>query len=374
VKTEVNENDARRRHFIEKRDQLSALADRPVVLFWGKWPGYNISALTLAGDFTRPTFVAVHPNGHAVAFTQKIEASLFEGLDGLVETRAYEDKKELKSALLDELPPGTPILAEISDDFWGFDTLSPMYNRWLVDNYNVASGGEVFLQWRARKTPGELAIMKQAALATLEVFDEIEEMVKPGTPEAEILEHLQHAAISKGDDVAFPPIVAAGPRSTNPHPERRTDNRLQSGDRLIVDYGIRINGYNSDITRTFIVGGEPEDDRYYEVSRAVVEFVRSADLSDYKLRSFGQAITEVIAGYGYEDLLKHGHGHGLGVETHDPHPYITDKEFPHCDDPFAEGMVFTMEPGFYDENGGFRIEDDYVVQGNRAVPIQELDL
>jgi Xaa-Pro aminopeptidase len=373
VKIEIYDNDARRRHFIEKRDQLTALADRPVVFFWGKWPGYNIIALTLADEFTRPTFVIVHPDGRTVAFAQMIEASAFDGLEGLVEPRAYKDKEGLKSAVLDELPKGTPILAEISDDYWGFDTLSPAYLRWLTENYEVAGGGEVFLGWRARKTPGELMLMKQAALAALDVFDEITDMIEPGVPELDILEHLQHAAIDKGDDVAFHPIVAAGPRSTNPHPERRTDNRLKGGDRLIVDYGIRVNGYNSDITRTFIVGGEPEDDPYYEVSRAVIDFVLSADLSEYTLRGFGKAITGVIAGYGYEGILKHGHGHGLGVETHDPLPYITDIEFPHCDDPFAEGMVFTMEPGFYDEKGGFRIEDDYVVRGNRAVPVQELE-
>ncbi|UCE27071.1 MAG: aminopeptidase P family protein [Candidatus Coatesbacteria bacterium] len=374
MKTETYDSDARRRHFIEKRDQLTELVDRPVVLFWGKWPGYDVVALTLADDFTRPTFVIVHPDGRTVAFAQKIEASAFYDLDGLVKTRTYEDKGDLKSAVLNELQPGTPILAEISNDYWGFDTLPPAYLVWLNENYEVASGGEVFLQWRACKKPGELALMKRAALATLEVFDEVTDMVKPGIPELDILEHLQHAAIDRGDDVAFHPIVAAGPRSTDPHPERRTDNRLKTGDRLIVDYGIRINGYNSDITRTFIVGGNPEDDPYYEVTLAVIDFVRSADLSEYTLRGFGEAITEVIAGYGFVGSLKHGHGHGLGVETHDPHPYVTDKEFPHCDDPFAEGMVFTMEPGFYDENGGFRIEDDYAVQGNRAVPVQELEL
>jgi Xaa-Pro aminopeptidase len=374
VKTDKRNNDARRRHFIEKRDQLTGLADRPVVFFWGKWPGYNIIALTLADEFTRPTFVIVHPDGRAVAFAQAIEASAFGGLEGLVETRAYEDKGELESAVLNELPKGTPILAEVSNDYWGFDTLSPAYHRWLAANYEVASGGEVFLQWRAVKTPGELALMKRTTVATLEVFDELTRFVKPGVPELEILEYLQHAAIDRGDDVAFHPIVAAGPRSTDPHPERRTDNRLKAGDRLIVDYGIRFNGYNSDVTRTFIVGGKPEDDPYYEVSAAVVDFVRSADLGEYTLRGLGRAITEIVAGYGFEGLLKHGHGHGLGVETHDPHPYITDKEFPHCDDPFAEGMVFTMEPGFYDENGGFRIEDDYAVQSGRAVPIQELEL
>jgi Xaa-Pro aminopeptidase len=88
----------------------------------------------------------------------------------------------------------------------------------------------------------------------------------------------------------------------------------------------------------------------------------------------GREVARTVEEAGLRDRERHGYGHGLGLETHDPYPYVVAKAMPWLDRPFEDGMVFTFEPGFYDERGGFRVEDDYVVWNGRAVPFQEFDV
>ncbi len=105
----------------------------------------------------------------------------------------------------------------------------------------------------------------------------------------------------------------------------------------------------------------------------MAELVRTVDLSRITPLELGKRVASVVKEAGLSDRERHGYGHGLGVEAHDPHPYVVATPMPWLERPFEDGMVFTFEPGFYDERGGFRIEDDYVVWGGRAVPMQEFE-
>jgi Xaa-Pro aminopeptidase len=149
---------------------------------------------------------------------------------------------------------------------------------------------------------------------------------------------------------------------------------VETGDRVVVDYGVSYRGYKSDVTRTFIAGGDPESDPYYEISVKLIEILRGMDLSEATPYDVGREVAAAVRDAGLSDRERHGYGHGLGVETHDPHPYIVGVPMPWTDRRFEDGMVFTFEPGFYDDTGGFRLEDDYVVLGGRAVPMQEFEL
>jgi Xaa-Pro aminopeptidase len=143
---------------------------------------------------------------------------------------------------------------------------------------------------------------------------------------------------------------------------------------VIIDYGIDIWGYKADVTRTYVAGGDPREDPYYDLSVALIEYLRGADLGAMTPLELGREVARRVEEAGVSDRERHGYGHGLGVETHDPHPYVVATVMPYLDRPFEDGMVFTFEPGFYDENGGFRIEDDYVVWEGRAVPMQEFEV
>lgn len=361
----------RRRHFREKRAQLEPLLKTPLLLYWGKWDGPNMRALALVEEFTRPTFLLCEPGGRSTAICQAIETDAWTDLGGDVELLPYKTGADLKTILVDRLNRYAEVAAEVSAEAFAFDRLPPAYYEFLSTRVRVTSADHILIPWRAVKTASELRLMKTAADATFNLFDYVTAMIRPGIPEAEIQKFLIEGAMALGTGNAFPPIVAAGPRSTNPHPQRRTDNVIKAGDRVIVDFGVDYLGYKADITRTYIADGKSEDDPYYDVSVKLQEFVKSADLTQQTPASLGAACAEIVREAGLTDREKHGYGHGLGIETHDPHPYISALASPWTEKPFEDGMVFTFEPGFYDDNGGFRIEEDYVVWRGRAVPMQD---
>jgi len=363
----------RRRHFREKRAQLEPFLRTPLLLYWGKWEGPNMRALALVEEFTRPTFLLCEPGGKSVAVSQAIETDAWTDLAGDMELVPYKTGADLKAVLVERLRRYVEVAAEVSTEAFAFDRLPPAYYEFLSTRVRVVSADAILIPWRGVKTPSELRLMKAAADATFRLFDYVGGMARPGVPEAEIQRFLIEGALALGTGNAFPPIVAAGPRSTNPHPQRRSDNVIKNGDRVIVDFGVDYLGYKADITRTYIAGGKAEDDPYFDISVKLQEFVKSADLTQRTPASLGAACAEIVRDAGLSDREKHGYGHGLGVETHDPHPYIAAVASPWTEKPFADGMVFTFEPGFYDDTGGFRIEEDYVVWQGRAVPIQKFE-
>lgn len=363
----------RRRFFREKREQLETLLDGPLLLYWGRCEGPNIRALTLAEEFTRPTFLLCESGGATTAFVQQIESDELADLSEDVEIDAYGAADELEKELRARLEGFDAAVVEVSADFFALDRLTPHYVELLSSIVTVSACDEVLLPFRAVKSPLELALLKLANEATLEIFAELDDVVRPGAYEAEILDFLVHRAVDAGGAPAFYPVVASGPRSRHPHPRRRSAKKIEAGERVIVDYGVDVWGYKADVTRTYVAGGDASEDPYYGISVELADFLRRADLSVMTPGELGREVARKVRDAGLEGRERHGYGHGLGVETHDPHPYVVSKDLPWLDRPFEEGMVFTFEPGFYDDRGGFRIEDDYVVWNGRAVALQEFE-
>ncbi len=363
----------RRRLFNEKRAQLERLLEAPLLLYWGRWEGPTIRSLTLADDFTRPTFLLCEPGGATAAFVQQIEADELSALSDEIDITTYGAAAELEEKLGRRLKKFGEVVAEVSVDFFALDRLPSYYVKFVSSVVKVRTGDDVLIPFRALKSPLELALMKKASEATLAVFADLEEKVRPGVAEEEILNFLLHRAVDAGGAPAYPPVVASGARSRHPHPQRRTAKKIEAGDRVIVDYGVDLWGYKADVTRTYVAGGDAGADPYYDVSVELARFVREADLGAMTPLELGREVARIVKDAGLSDRERHGYGHGLGVETHDPHPYIVAKPLPWLERPFEDGMVFTFEPGFYDERGGFRVEDDYVVWKGRAVPMQEFE-
>ncbi len=357
--------------FREKRAQLEALLDIPLLLYWGKWEGPNIRALTLAEEFTRPTFFLCLPGGATVAVAQSIETDQLSALADDVEVIPYKTFTDLQDALGARLRGVRKIAVEISDEFFAFDRLPPHYLKFLASYAELKPADEVLVPFRGVKSATELELMKEAAIRTMAVFARLEKMVVLGTREEDIVTFLEREAIDAGGKPSFFPIVASGPRSANPHPARRAGKTIGRGERVIVDYGVDYLGYKADITRTYIAGGKPEDDPFYDISVRLHEMVQKADLGAMSPYDLGSAAARMVGEAGLAEFERHGYGHGLGVETHDPHPYVVAEQTRWTDKPFADGMVFTFEPGFYDARGGFRLENDYVVGKGRAVKVEE---
>jgi Xaa-Pro aminopeptidase len=157
---------------------------------------------------------------------------------------------------------------------------------------------------------------------------------------------------------AFDTIVASGARSALPH-GRASEKRLEAGDFITFDFGGRVGGYHSDLTRTVVLGRATEKHR--EVYQVVLD-AQQAALAALRPGMTGkeadQIARAVITARGYGDNFGHGLGHGLGRLCHDGGGLSqrVDLTLEPC-------MVMTVEPGVYLEGwGGVRIEDDVVIR------------
>jgi Xaa-Pro dipeptidase len=212
---------------------------------------------------------------------------------------------------------------------------------------------------RILKTPEEIEFMRKAVIAAEEALKATIPFICIGMTEHELEAELTLQLLRAGSasDFPFDPIVASGPNSALPH-ATPTERKLQVGGLLILDWGARVDGYISDITRTFALGEIDEELKtIYEVVRGANQAGRDVARPGARCGEIDDAARAVIENAGYGEFFIHRTGHGIGMEAHEP-PYIRG------DNPQAlePGMTFTVEPGIYlPGRGGVRIEDDVLV-------------
>jgi Xaa-Pro aminopeptidase len=212
---------------------------------------------------------------------------------------------------------------------------------------------------RMAKDGDELELHRRAAAVVDRSLAHLVSEIRPGRTEADIASALSQILRAEGaDDVGFAPAVLSGENSALPHGSSGR-RELAPGDLLIVDIGAAVGGYHADITRTYVVGAEP-DARQRELFEVVREAQRAgiaAAMPDTPCREIDRAARSVIEAAGLGANFVHRTGHGLGLEVHEP-PSLHARN----DERLAEGAVITVEPGVYfPDYGGVRIEDDVVV-------------
>jgi len=219
-------------------------------------------------------------------------------------------------------------------------------------------GGRVS-RLRVVKDAAEIAVMRRAAALTDEALAAVVGHGLVGRREADVAWDLLSEYHRLGaDGEAFPAIVAAGAHGAQAHaiPGERV---IAAGELVVIDTGARLDGYCSDITRTF-AAGEPTDElrRVYDVVLAA----QLAGLAAVRDGAHGRgdvdaAARAVIAAAGYGEKFGHGTGHGVGLEVHEAPGLGRTRG-----DPLAAGMICTVEPGIYIEGlVGVRIEDTVLV-------------
>ena len=220
-----------------------------------------------------------------------------------------------------------------------------------------AEGVIAFL--RMVKDEVEINCMQQAADIAQQALEATLPIIKVGVTEVEISAALTLQLLRHGSNPNLPtfPIVSGGPNSANPH-AHPSDRPLSPGDLLVIDYGANVDGYFSDITRTFAIGEvEPEYRQIAEIVLQANKAGREAVKPGVTAGSVDAAAREVIEQAGYGKYFFHRTGHGLGLEVHED-PYIRAGS-PLLLEP---GMTFTVEPGIYlPGRNGVRIEDDVLV-------------
>ena len=221
-------------------------------------------------------------------------------------------------------------------------------NAKLVPMHKEISG------FRAVKEPWELDIMRRAQAIADKAFAEVLTRIKAGMTEKELQAELIYCLYKNGGEgLSFDPIVVSGPNTSLPHGVA-TDRVIREGDFITMDFGVQLEGYCSDMTRTVAVGYATEEMEkvYNTVLQAQLAGI-AATRAGVKGKDIDAAARRVIADAGYGNYFGHGYGHSLGLEVH---------EAPNCS-PSGEtvmeaGMVTSAEPGIYlPGKFGVRIED-----------------
>ena len=245
--------------------------------------------------------------------------------------------------------------------------------------HNYLRSNPILQRIRSIKEPEEIKLIQKACDITEKGFRRILKFTKPGVWEYEIEAEFAHEFLmNRSKGFAYTPIIGSGFSSNVLH-YIQNNQQCKDGDILLLDVGAEYANYASDMTRTIPVNGKFSD-RQKQVYNAVLRCKNEAEKLlvagnnwyDYH-KEMGKIYTSELLGLGlidkadvqnqnpdwpaYKKYMMHGTSHHLGLDTHD-YGILTDK--------FTEGMVFTIEPGFYipQEGFGIRLEDNYVVQAN----------
>lgn len=229
---------------------------------------------------------------------------------------------------------------------------------------------ELVEQVRNVKDELEIQALRTAINISMESFNAILPMVKPGTKERDIAAKLDYLfKVNGGDGPDFDTIVASGLRSAWAHGVA-SDKKIEEGDMVVIDFGSFYHGYAADITRTVSVGKvDPELEKIYQIVLKAQERGIAAAVEGNYGRDVDQAARGYITQAGYGEYFGHGIGHGIGLEIHE----LCQPALPFSKQKLVDNMVHTVEPGIYLPNkGGVRIEDDVLINGQNPEVLSTL--
>jgi Xaa-Pro dipeptidase len=213
---------------------------------------------------------------------------------------------------------------------------------------------------RLVKDADEIAKVRRACRLTSDVAEAIPGMLRAGMTEKDLAASIAEAIQRRGGKVAFDTIVCFGQTGSEPH-YSPGDVRLQPGHLILIDFGSRLDDYNSDITRMYVFGKPTDEHRaMYRVVRDAQEQAVAATRAGASGRGIHQLTLDVIDATSFKGRFIHGTGHSIGLEVHDGPGLGAASELT-----LAPGMIMTVEPGVYVPGvGGVRIEDTVLVTEN----------
>jgi len=211
------------------------------------------------------------------------------------------------------------------------------------------------------KDDGEIALIRYAAQITDKVFKKILTLIRPGIHECDVAAEISYWHRKYGAECdAFDLIVASGERGALPH-AKATDKIIRRGEMVVLDFGCRYCGYNSDLTRTIAVGKpQAEMKKIYHIVLDAQRKAIDAVHNGIAARLVDAAARKYIQRMGKGRYFIHSLGHGLGINIHESIRLSALSAAI-----LKTGNVVTIEPGIYIQgSGGVRIEDDIVVREN----------
>ena len=221
---------------------------------------------------------------------------------------------------------------------------------------------------RLIKTDNEIRILKKSVLLNERVFQLVYNTIEPGMTEIEVALALELTMRELGaEGPSFDTIVAFGTNAAKPHAVP-TERILQSGDLVLIDMGLVLNGYCSDMTRTFVAG---KPDKTFLERLRIVRKAQLAGINALRAgavcREVDRAARTIIVNAGYGNFFGHGLGHGVGLAVHE-NPSLG----PRSRKKLQAGMIVTIEPGIYlPEWGGIRLENMALIRDDGCEILNE---
>lgn len=238
--------------------------------------------------------------------------------------------------------------------------MTEQINLYTKVKQTIALSGAVE-KLRMIKTADEISSIKQAAEIADQALTNILPLIRSGITERELANELDYQMAKMGsEELSFATILLFGERSALPHgiPSNRS---LKTGDLILIDFGAVVNGYRSDMTRTFVFGkaNEKQQQIYHLVQTAQQAAIDSI-AEGISGKHLYQQSANILLNSDYKKYAGEGLGHGVGLQLHEP-PFLGSD----CNTTIKKGCVITIEPGIYIPDwGGIRIEDDVVLTAN----------
>jgi len=216
---------------------------------------------------------------------------------------------------------------------------------------------------KAVKSPNEISKIESACMLGDKTFSYIMKKIHLGITEKEVALEINSFIKKSGGKPSFPTIVAFGKNSVNIH-NVPTNNKLTKNQFILLDFGVKINDYCSDMTRT-IFSGKPttkQKKMYQTVLKAQLKAIQQLNnlvIKQFEIKAFeiDKIARDHIISKGYPSI-PHSLGHGIGKRVHESF-----RISPKSKNYLKKRMVFSIEPGIYlPDFGGVRIEDLVVLE------------
>lgn len=263
-------------------------------------------------------------------------------------------------------------LADFQVKVLGFDERHMSYKAWVslmesitkVCAVPLVPTDSVVQKLRMIKDEEEIEALRRAARLGYEGYEYVVSLLQEGISESTLALELEFFWKKKGGSaLAFDPIIAFSSNSSMPH-YRAGETKLCKGTSVLIDIGVILNNYHSDMTRVVPFGTPPP------IFKEIYLIVQEAKEKAFALCHPGSTVGELdraarswITSKGYGEYFTHSLGHGVGLEIHEP-PFIRETG-PYGAFPLEPGMVITIEPGIYLPGiGGVRLEDTIVITKN----------
>lgn len=306
----------------------------------------------------RLTAAVIPATGDPIVVTPFFEKpSVEESLGVPAEVRVWQEHespfKLVADLLAERGAASSPLGMEETVRYFAVDALRP-----LLPRSTIVSANPVVRALRMIKSPAELALMRAASDITIAAYERIYPQIREGMTPADISKLFSAAITALGGTDPWA-LVLLGEASAYPHGTGKPQ-QARKGEVVLMDCGCSVNGYQSDISRTFVFGARPtaEQRKVWTQMRRGQEIAFAAAQVGVPAGQVDDAVRRAYESWGYGPGYKlpglsHRTGHGIGMEGHEPVNLVHGET-----SPLAPGMCFSNEPGIYlPGKFGVRLED-----------------